>query len=192
MSSLTVFDHLVMHPFLADLPSSWLHSLTVQADPVMWLAGRRVVREDAHADLFWLLRSGTVVLDFHVPGRGDVAIERVGAGGVIGCSWLVAPHRWTLGAVAAEDCRAIEFDGRGVRALVAEDPDFGRELTARMLAAAADRLQAARKRLIELYAYPDALTRTTGPLCGTYDPGPVPGLPALLEIEESAQEAGDE
>jgi CRP/FNR family cyclic AMP-dependent transcriptional regulator len=166
MSALTVFDHLVMHPFLADLPADWLHRLTMQADPVMWPAGRRIFREDARADHFWLLRCGAVVLDFHVPGFGDVVVERVGAGGVIGSSWLVAPHRWTLGAVAAEDCHAIEFDGRGVRALIAEDPDFGRELIARIFAVMAARLQAARGRLVELHAYPDAFARTTSPRSG--------------------------
>ena len=86
MSSLTVFDHIVMHPFLGDLPSGWLHRLAVLADPVAWPVGRRVCREDGRADHFWLVRSGTVVLDFHVPARGDVVIQRVGPGGVVGCS----------------------------------------------------------------------------------------------------------
>ncbi|WP_433732447.1 hypothetical protein ACQP2Y_23335 [Actinoplanes sp. CA-051413] len=36
-----------------------------------------------------------VALDFHVPGRGDIVIERVGAGGVVGWSWLLPPYPWT-------------------------------------------------------------------------------------------------
>jgi CRP-like cAMP-binding protein len=155
MSSLTVFDYLVMHPFLADLPARWLHRLTVQAYPVMWPAGRRILREEAPADHFWLIRSGTVALDFHVPGRGDVVIDRVGAGDVIGWSWIVEPHRSTLGAVAVQDCHAVELDARGVRRIIADDPDLGRELTARFLAVTAERLEAAHRRLVELYAYPD-------------------------------------
>ena len=162
MSALTVFDYLVMHPFLADLPARWLHRLTVQAYPVMWPAGRRILREDAPADHFWLVRSGTVALDFHVPGRGDVVIDRVGAGDVIGWSWLVEPRRWTLGAVAVEDCRAVELDARGVRLLIAGNPDLERELTARFLAVTAERLQAAHRRLVELYAYPDVPETAAG------------------------------
>jgi CRP/FNR family transcriptional regulator, cyclic AMP receptor protein len=163
MTALTVFDHLALHPFLADLTSDWLHRLAARGRAVMWPATRRVFREDAPADRFWLLCSGTVALDFHVPGRGDVVIERVGDGGVIGWSWLIEPHRWTLGAVAAEDCRAIEFDARGVRNLLAEHPDLGREVTARFLEVMADRLQASRRRLIELYAYPAAVTEAPNP-----------------------------
>jgi CRP/FNR family cyclic AMP-dependent transcriptional regulator len=157
MSSLTVFDHLVMHLFLADLAAGWLHRLTVRAGPVTWPAGRRVFREDARAGHSWLLRTGIVAFDFRVPGRSDVVIQRIGAGGVIGWSWLVNPHRWALGAVAAEDCPAVEFDARGARALIAEDP----EPTARFLAVMAERLQAVRGRLVELYAYPDDPARTT-------------------------------
>jgi CRP/FNR family cyclic AMP-dependent transcriptional regulator len=38
--------------------------------------------------------------------------------------------------------------------LMAEDPDLGQELGARFLAIVADRLQASRHRLLELYSYP--------------------------------------
>jgi hypothetical protein len=43
-----------------------------------------------------------------------------------------------------------------VLSAIAEDPDFGRELGQRFLGVVADRLEAARHRLIELYAYPPA------------------------------------
>ena len=52
--------------------------------------------------------------------------------------------------MAAEDSRAIEFDARGVRALIGEDPGL------------AERLEAARGRLIELYAYPETHSVPTG------------------------------
>ena len=154
MPSLTVFDHLVMHPFVADLPTGWLQRLAVHATPVLRPAGRRLFREDAVADRFWLVRAGDVALDFHVPGRGDVAIEHVGTGGVLGWAWLMPPYRWTLGGVVAQELRALEFDAAGVRGLIGEDPDLGRELSSRFLTVLADRLQAARRRLVELYAYP--------------------------------------
>jgi CRP-like cAMP-binding protein len=164
MPSLTVFDQLALHRFLADLPTGWLHRLAVHGRPVMWPAARRVCREDGRAERFWLVESGAVALDFHVPGRGDVVIERIGTGDVLGWSWLIEPYRWSLGAVTTDDCRAIEFDAPGVRALIAEEPDLGRELTARFLTVMAHRLQTARGRLVELYAYPADPARTSGSL----------------------------
>jgi len=160
MPLLSVFDQVAMHPFLNDLPTAWLQRLATCAKPNLWYPGRRVFREDAAADHFWLLCSGVVSLDFHVPGRGDVAIERIGEGDVLGWSWLMPPARWTLGAVAVGECRAIEFDARRVRTLMADDGDLGRELTARFVAVLAERLQAARQRLLELYAYPADTPRT--------------------------------
>jgi hypothetical protein len=99
------------------------------------------------------VRSGVIDLDFHVPGRGDIVIDRVGDDGVVGWSWMLPPYRWSLGAVVAGECHAIEFDAAGVRQLIGEDPDLGRELTTRFLAVTADRLRTARHRLVDLYAH---------------------------------------
>jgi CRP-like cAMP-binding protein len=155
MATLSVYDQLVLHPFLGDLPAGRLQQLAAHARPVLRHTGYRLFRAGSPAEHFWLVRSGVAALDFHVPGRGDVVIERVGAGGVVGWSWLLPPYRWTLGAAVAEDCQTIEFDAAQVRMLVSADPNLGRELTARFLAVMGSRLQASRHRLIELYAYPD-------------------------------------
>jgi CRP-like cAMP-binding protein len=156
MAPLTVFDQMALHPFLSDLPSGWLRRLAVHGHMVLRHPGYRLFTEDAPADHFWLLRSGAISLEFHVPGRGDIVIERIGGDGVVGWSWLLPPYRWSLAAVVADECRAIEFDAAGVRRLIAEDPDLGRDLTTRFLAVTAERLRAARHRLVDLYAYPTA------------------------------------
>jgi CRP/FNR family transcriptional regulator, cyclic AMP receptor protein len=154
MSPLTVFDLLAMHEFVDDLPVGWLHRLATAGTPVFHPAGTRLFREDSAADQFWLVHSGVVAVDFHVPGRGDIVIETIGAGQVLGWSWWRPPHRWRFGAVVAESVRGVELDARLVRELMAEAPDFGLEISARLLDVVAERLQAARHRLVELYAYP--------------------------------------
>jgi CRP/FNR family cyclic AMP-dependent transcriptional regulator len=158
MAPSTVFDQMALHPFLHDLPTGWLQRLATHGRIVLRHPGYRLLSEDASADHFWLLRSGSVALDFHVPGRGDIVIERIGSDGVVGWSWLLPPYRWSMGAVVADECRAIELDAAGVRRLIAEDPDLGRELTTRFAAVMAERLGAARRRLVELYAYPADVT----------------------------------
>jgi CRP/FNR family cyclic AMP-dependent transcriptional regulator len=163
MQSLTIFAHVATHPFLADLPAGWQQRLAVHASPVMRPAGRRLFREGGPADRFWLLQSGDVALDFHVPGRGDVVIEHIGVGGVLGWSWLFAPCRWTLGGIVAQDCRALQFDAAAVGALIDDDPALGRELMTRFVAVVAGRLQAARRRLADLYSYPADVSQPPGP-----------------------------
>ncbi|GAA4603685.1 CRP-like cAMP-binding protein [Actinoplanes octamycinicus] len=155
MSTLSVFDQLALHDFAADLPAELLHRLSVHGRPVFHASRYRLFSAGAPAERFWLLNSGAVALDMTVPGRGDIVIERLRPGAVIGWSWLIPPYRWRFGAVVAEDIHALEFDAARIRELIAEDPAIGRDLTTRFLTVLADRLEASRHRLAELYAYPD-------------------------------------
>ena len=110
MPSLSVFDLLTLHGFVGDLNEEWLRRLATAGRPVFRSTGHRLFREDAPAKRFWLVHSGVVALDFHVPGRGEIVVERVGPGTVVGWSWARPPYRWRFGAVVAEDIRAVEFD----------------------------------------------------------------------------------
>jgi CRP/FNR family cyclic AMP-dependent transcriptional regulator len=154
MPSPTTLELLADHPFLTGLPAVWLGRLSSFGRPSYRPAGHRYFHEGRPAERFWLLRSGRVALDFAVPGRGDIVIETIGAGGVLGWSWLFPPYRWHFGAVAAEPVQAIELEAAGVRRLIDEDAAFARDLDRRFMAVMLDRLQAARRRLADLYAYP--------------------------------------
>ncbi|MDG4786697.1 cyclic nucleotide-binding domain-containing protein [Micromonospora sp. WMMD1102] len=146
---------LAEQPFLAGLAPGWLDRLTAYAHPVYRNRGYRLFAAGRSATRFWLLRSGQVALDLPTHGRGDVVIETVGGGEVLGWSWLFAPHRWQFGAMAVEPVRAVEFDASGVRHLMADDPTLGYELNRRFMAVMLDRLQATRTRLLDLYGYPE-------------------------------------
>ena len=142
------------HPFLAGLSEAHLALLTPQARPVSFGPDIRLFREDSHADEFWLLRSGRVALDIHVTGRGDVPIETIGAGGVVGWSWLFPPHRWHFGAVTVAATDAFRFDAAATRAAMRADDALGRELATRFMGVVVDRLQHTRLRLLDLYDHP--------------------------------------
>ena len=151
---MTTLDLLTTHPFLEGLPAPWLERLSYQAKRNVHHGGSRLFREGGPADRFWLIRDGRVALEFNVPGRGDIVIEQLGPGSVLGWSWMFPPHRWHFGAIAAEQTLAIELDGRGVMRLCGDDAALGYELTKRFSAVLIDRLQAARMRLVDLYGYP--------------------------------------
>ncbi|OKI66861.1 cyclic nucleotide-binding domain-containing protein [Micromonospora sp. CB01531] len=157
---MTPLEMLRAHPFLAGLPPEWLPPLTGHARPVVWHPGHRLFRAGQPAERFWLVRGGEVALDFPVPGRGDVGIETIGAGGVVGWSWLFPPYRWQFGAVAVRRSLAVEFQAAGVRRLMESDDALGRQLTTRFMSVVVDRLQASRVRLLELYGYQTTLPPT--------------------------------
>ncbi|MFC4495667.1 cyclic nucleotide-binding domain-containing protein [Streptomyces ovatisporus] len=115
-------------------------------------AGIRVFDEDGVADRFWILRSGLVALDVHVPGRGPVVVETLGDGELLGWSWLFEPYRWHLGARTRSTTDAWEFDAPRVRAAMDDSPAAGLALF-RTIAdqVIGERLRAARTRLLDLY-----------------------------------------
>jgi CRP/FNR family transcriptional regulator, cyclic AMP receptor protein len=113
--------------------------------------GERLFREGDAADTFFLLRRGRVALTTHVPGRGDVVIDTLEAGEVIGWSWLFEPYRWHFDARAVENTGVIAFDGSCLRGKCEADHALGYELMRRFAQVLIDRLQHTRTRLLDLY-----------------------------------------
>jgi CRP-like cAMP-binding protein len=148
----TTYDLLAGHPFLAGMSPDHLARLAVWGHRSVFHAGARIFDEGGHADRFWLIRDGQVRLDTHLPARGDVVVETLGAGTVLGWSWLFAPYRWHFGATAVEPTLTVVLDGTGVRRLSTEDPVIGYELHRRFMAVVVDRLQSTRMRLLDVYA----------------------------------------
>ncbi|MEW1636886.1 cyclic nucleotide-binding domain-containing protein [Streptomyces sp. NPDC093801] len=136
----------------AALPADARTRLMETAREVNFAEGTRLFREGGHADRFWIVRSGTVTLDVHVPGRRAAVVERLGAGQLVGCSWLFKPYTWHLGAEAMTPVRAYEFDAERVRTLMDADTAFGSAIGQWVAQVLAHRLQATRVRLLDLYA----------------------------------------
>ncbi|MER5745054.1 MULTISPECIES: Crp/Fnr family transcriptional regulator [unclassified Streptomyces] len=134
------------------LPAEHRERLLGLARETSFDAGTRLFEEGRHADRFWIIRTGTVALDLRVPGRRHAVIESLGHGELIGWSWHYPPFTWHLGAEAMSPVRAWEFDAEAVRSLCAEDAEFGRSIAVWVGRVVAQRLHAARVRLLDLYA----------------------------------------
>jgi CRP/FNR family transcriptional regulator, cyclic AMP receptor protein len=147
----TTYDLLAAHPFLSSLSAEHLRQLAPWATRSSFPAGARVFSEGGQADRFWLIRDGQVALDIYVPGRGDVVVETIGPGSVLGWSWLFPPYQWHLGATAVVQTFSVALDAAAVRRLCGTDPWLGLALHQRFVGVAVDRLQATRVRLLDLY-----------------------------------------
>lgn len=145
---------LAAHPFLHGMSGDHLALIAAAASDVTFQAGHRLFEEGGRADGFWLIRSGQVALDLHVPGEGRVRIDTIGIGELLGWSWLFPPHQWAFGAVAASPVEAFEFDGQAVRASCASDHTFELEVTQRVARVLAKRLQSTRTKLIAASVHP--------------------------------------
>lgn len=134
------------------LPAEHRNQLLRIAREVDFPQGTRIFEEGRRADRFWIIRSGTVTLDMHVPGRRAAVIENLGINELVGWSWLFPPHTWQLGAEAMSPVRAYEFDATAVRLLCQTDTELRAAVAEWVGQVIAHRLQAARTRLLDLYA----------------------------------------
>ncbi|HTZ93023.1 MAG TPA: cyclic nucleotide-binding domain-containing protein [Streptosporangiaceae bacterium] len=147
---------LASHRFAAGLAAGQLDRLAAIATSIEVPAGTRLFEEGGHAASVWLIRTGRIALDLHVPGRDRLIVETLGPGDELGLSWLRPAARWQFGAIAQVTASAFELSSAKLTGLCDSDHELGYQLTRRLLGTAIDRLQAARIRILDLYASPSA------------------------------------
>ena len=113
--------------------------------------GELLMREGDPADEFFAIRHGTVTLYLQDPQRGEIAIQSLGPGQIVGLSWLFPPYRVQFDARAIGSVNTISFDGACLRGKCDADPEFGYALMKRLAATMTHRLQATRMQLLDVY-----------------------------------------
>jgi CRP/FNR family transcriptional regulator, cyclic AMP receptor protein len=148
-------DVLADVPLLEGLGNGDLALLAGCARNVRFAPGEHLFREGDAADLFYVVRHGSVALEAFVPARGPATIETIDAGEVLGWSWLFPPYRWHFDARALTVVRATAFDGACLREKCEADTDLGYRLLARFAQVLIERLQWTRIRLLDVYGNGD-------------------------------------
>ncbi|HVM57851.1 MAG TPA: cyclic nucleotide-binding domain-containing protein [Gaiellaceae bacterium] len=142
---------IVESPVFKGLGQDELELVAGCASNTVFAAGERLFREGDPADTFFLIRHGLVALDAYVPNRGQLTVETVGPGEIVGWSWLLPPYRWHFTGRAVELVRAVQFDGACLRKKCDEDPLLGYDLLTRFAQVLVSRLQATRLQLMDIY-----------------------------------------
>ena len=139
------------HPFLEGLDAEHIKLLVGCASNVVFKSGEFIIREGEEANAFYFIRHGRVLIETHVPQKGPIIIRSREAGEILGWSWLVPPYRWHFDARAVELTRAIALDGKCLREKCEEDHDLGYEVMRRFVGIIAQRLEATRLQLLDIY-----------------------------------------
>jgi CRP-like cAMP-binding protein len=139
------------HPFFQNLEPRYLDLLVGCATNVRFDAGQFLLRVGEEANQFFLIRQGTVALELSVPGRPPFTLQTLGAGEILGWSWLIPPYYWMFDARAVEPTRALALDGKCLRAKCEADHDLGYELLKRFAHIMEQGLQATRLQLLDVY-----------------------------------------
>jgi CRP/FNR family cyclic AMP-dependent transcriptional regulator len=139
------FDQVALdHPFLKGFKAEHLEVLAANALPAHFDSGEVIFREGEMANRFYLLIEGVVVLETYTKDRGCALVDKIGAGDVLGWSWLFPPYYWRMDARSVQPTNAIFFYGTRLREEAASDHDLGYDLMRRVASVAIARLQAAR------------------------------------------------
>lgn len=101
------------------------------------------------AKSFYLINQGLVSLQMFSHEKGEIALEQIKAGEILGWSWLNPPFTWRFDAYSNTDTELIVFDGQAIRNKMEKDTKFGYFIQKIFIHIIAERLQATRLRLLE-------------------------------------------
>lgn len=134
-------------PFLKGLSPRHLELLAADCFPSEFRPGEKILNEDAAANRFYLIQEGEVELETTLPDGDVVHIQKLGAGDLLGWSWLFAPYCWHFDARAVTTTRALCFYGTHIREICDANHDLGYELMKRVAETVVKRLQSTRHEL---------------------------------------------
>ncbi|AWE53844.1 MULTISPECIES: cyclic nucleotide-binding domain-containing protein [Streptomyces] len=137
---------------LTALPPHQRERLMALARETSFAEDTRIFEAGGTADRFWVIRSGAVTLDQKVSHLQRITVASLGAGDLLGWSWLFPPYRWDFGAEAFSPVRAYEFEAAAVLRLCDEDTALGLTLVRYVAEILAHRLEMTRGQLMERHA----------------------------------------
>ncbi len=145
-----IWKEIAAHPFVTGMSSHHLELLARCATKKRFNVGEVIFRAGEPAHGFYLLESGMIALEGSIMDHGPIATDIVRAGEPLGWSWLFPPYRWHFDARAIEATTVIFFDGDSLRQHYDEDLTLAHDLSQRICQVMAHRLQATRRKLIEM------------------------------------------
>jgi CRP-like cAMP-binding protein len=145
---------LAEHPFFKDMPEDTRMTLAGCAKNERFEPGEYIAHEGQPADKFYLIRSGTLAVEYHIPSGDGLVIETLHTGEVFGWTWMVKPYEWVNDIRAVELARVISLDAACLRKKITKDKLLGFELYSRFVPIIAQRLSRTRQQLSDMYGQP--------------------------------------
>ena len=143
---------LAQNPFFNGMSEEYLSTMAGCGKLVHFKAGEFLLREGDKADTFYLIRDGDVAIESDIPAAGPLSVARISEGGITGYSWLFPPHRNSFDSLALTDVSAVALNGECLRGKAEADHELGYQLMKRFAQVMLDRLQAARRQMLDVYS----------------------------------------
>ena len=139
------------HPFVEQFAAEHVDKLGEIATRVRFDRDQVIFREGDECTDFFLIVSGLVALEVTEPGH-TFRIQTLSAGQEFGWSALLMGSGKHFQARALDRTEALALDGGALLTACKRDPQFGFVLMQRLLGVVAERLQATRLQLHDMYS----------------------------------------
>ncbi|MFV8834205.1 Crp/Fnr family transcriptional regulator [Aquisalimonas sp.] len=149
MTTADVSAQLRQQPFFADLDEYVIQQLSRCATPRTLPRGDVLFRQGEVSDAFYLVTQGEILIEIPAISGPALEIQRLTEGQILGWSWLIPPYKWTFQARAEADTELLAFDGAAILAHCEEEPAFGYAVLKKFSALMSERLEAARRRMMD-------------------------------------------
>jgi CRP/FNR family transcriptional regulator, cyclic AMP receptor protein len=149
---------LIENPFFDGMSDEHIETIARCGRLVHFKSGDFLLREGDEANTFYLIRAGEVAIESNMPAAGPLSVARIGAGGITGYSWLFPPYRNSFDSMALTHVSAVALNGVCLRGKAETDHELGYQLMKRFAQVMLDRMQAARRQMLDVYTN----GRTTG------------------------------
>ena len=147
----TIEPLIAAHPFFKNLDSAHIKLIVGCAKNIVINSGEYVFHEGEAADLFYVVRHGHVGIEAYSPKQGAISIQTCSDGDMVGWSSLFPPYRWHFDARATKQTRLVALDAKCLRTKFETDHDLGYAMMAILTRVLADRLDATRFQLLDIY-----------------------------------------
>src|SRR4051794_34607874 len=94
--SVELASRVTFHPVLIGLDESALEFLSGRAIPVIFEKDEVILHQGGQANRLYLIEEGEIALEAQNGGKPPFVLETVGAGDLLGWSWMFPPYMWNF------------------------------------------------------------------------------------------------
>lgn len=149
MSDEPLVNSLMQHQFFAGLAPEAVEFLAANGRVTNLVKDTVLFEHGQIAERFYLIRAGRITVGVPAIEGPSLEVQTLGPGELLGWSWLIPPYRWNFRGRVIEVAEVVEFDGKPILDRCERDPAFGYPLMKRFAALMSERLEAARRRMMD-------------------------------------------
>jgi CRP-like cAMP-binding protein len=147
-------EYLSTQAFFSGLSPEFIGFLARCASERQIEPGQVLFRQGERAHYFYLIRNGSIAIEIPAITGPTLTVQSLGAGQILGWSWLIPPYKWNFQARAEAPTTLLAFDGDAVLARCEEEPTFGYALLKRFASLMGERLEVARWSMMDQWNPP--------------------------------------